>query len=106
MISRITRHEKVLSVASILIKVMVEVMYSRVVFWRRYILGEREEKARSQPLSPTIELYVRCYFETDFGQLRLAWLRLRREIGKALKLDKIVDLCKKLSCRQGRQSRK
>jgi hypothetical protein len=74
-------------------------MYSRVVFWRRYVLGESDEKARLQPLNPTLELYVKCYFETDRGQLRLARLRLRREIGKALKLDKIVELCKKLSCR-------
>ena len=81
-------------------------MYSRVVFWRRYVLGDSEEKARSQPLNPTLELYVRCYFKTDFGQLRLATLRLRREIGKALKLDKIVELCKKLSCRWGRLSGK
>lgn len=56
-------------------------MYSRVAFWRRYVLGESEDKARSQPLNPTLELYVRCYFETDFGQLRLARLRLRGWIG-------------------------
>jgi hypothetical protein len=74
------------------------------VFWRRYVLGESEEKARSQPLNPTLEFYVKCYFETDRGQLRLERLRLRREIGKALKLDKIVELCKKLSCRWGRLS--
>ena len=74
-------------------------MYSRVVFYRRYVLGESDEEARSQPLNPTLEMYVRCYFETDFGRLLLARLRLRREIGKALKLDKIVELCKKLSCR-------
>lgn len=74
-------------------------MYSRVEFWRRYILGESEEKARSQSLNPTLEMYVRCYFESDWGQLRLARLRLRSEIDKALKLDKIVELCKKLSCR-------
>lgn len=65
-------------------------MYSRVVFWRRYILGESDEKARSKPLNPTLEMYVRCYFESDFGQLRLARLRLRREIGRALWIDKIV----------------
>lgn len=81
-------------------------MYSRVMFYRRYILGESEEKARSRGTNSTLEMYVKCYFETDIGRLRLACLRLRREIGKALKLDKIVDLCKKLSCRQGRQSRK
>lgn len=65
-------------------------MYSRVVFWRRYILGESEDKARSQPLNPTLEMDVRCYFETDFGQLRLARLRLHREVGKALWIDKIA----------------
>lgn len=69
-------------------------MYSRVVFYRRYVLGESEEKARSQSLSPTIELYVKCYFETDRGRLRLATLRLRRDIGRALWIDKIVGLCK------------
>lgn len=71
-------------------------MYSRVVFWRRYVLGESEEKARLQPISPTIELYVRCYFETDFGQLRLATLRLRRDIGRMLWIDKIVGYLSKL----------
>lgn len=71
-------------------------MYSRVVFWRRYVLGESEEKARLQPLSPTIELYVKCYFETDRGRLRLATLRLRRDIGRALWLDKIVGYLSKL----------
>lgn len=65
-------------------------MYSRVVFWRRYALGDSDEKARSQPLNSTLELYVKCYFETDFGRLRLARLRLRREIGRALWIDKIV----------------
>lgn len=61
-------------------------------------MGESDEKARSQPLNPTLELYVRCYFETDFGQLRLATLRLRREIGRALWIDKIVGyLCKLIS---------
>lgn len=53
-------------------------------------MGEGEESARSKPLNPTLELYVRCYFETDFGQLRLARLCLRREIGRALWIDKIV----------------
>ena len=72
------------------------VMYSRVVFWRRYVLGESEDKARSQPLNPTLEMYVRCYFETDWGCLRLAWLRLRREIGKALWIDKIVNCLSRL----------
>lgn len=71
-------------------------MYSRVLFYRRYVLGESEDKARSQPLNPTLELYVRCYFETDFGQLRLARLRLRREIGRALWIDKIVEYLSKL----------
>lgn len=71
-------------------------MYSRVVFYRRYILGESEDKARSRPLNPTLELYVRCYFETDFGQLRLATLRLRREIGRMLWIDKIVGYLSKL----------
>lgn len=71
-------------------------MYSRVMFWRRYILDESEEKARSRFANPTLELYVRCYFETDRGRLRLAWLRLRREIGKALRIDKIVGYLSKL----------
>lgn len=71
-------------------------MYSRVVFWRRYVLGESEEKARLQPISPTIELYVRCYFETDWGRLLLARLRLRREIGRMLCIDKIVGWLRKL----------
>ena len=65
-------------------------MYSRVVFWRRFVLGESEETARSHPINPTLELYVRCYFETCYGQLLLAKLRLRREYSKALGLDKIV----------------
>lgn len=71
-------------------------MYSRVVFYMRYVLGESEEEARSQPLNPTLEMYVRCYFETDRGRLRLATLRLRREIGRALWIDKIVGLCRKV----------
>lgn len=71
-------------------------MYSRVMFYRRYVLGKSEEKARSQPLNPTLELYVRCYFETDWGRLRLATLRLRREIGRALWIDKIVGYLSKL----------
>jgi hypothetical protein len=71
-------------------------MYSRVVFWRRYVLGESGERARSKPLNPTLELYVRCYFETDWGRLRLATLRLRREIGRALWIDKIVGYLSKL----------
>lgn len=66
------------------------------MFWRRYVLGESEEKAMSQPLNPTLEMYVRCYFETDRGQLRLAILRLRREIGKALGIDKIVEYLSRL----------
>lgn len=80
-------------------------MYSRVVFYRRYVLGESEEKAMMQPLNPTLEMYVRCYFETDRGRLRLATLRLRREIVRALWIDKIVGLWKKLSCRWQRQSK-
>lgn len=71
-------------------------MYSRVVFWRRYVLGESEEKARSQPISPTIELYVRCYFEADWGRLLLARLRFRREIGRMLWIDKIVGYLSRL----------
>ena len=59
-------------------------------------MGESDEKARSQPLNPTLELYVRCYFETDWGRLRLAILRLRREIGRALWIDKIVGYLSKL----------
>jgi hypothetical protein len=71
-------------------------MYSRVVFWRRYVLGESEERARSKSTNPTLELYVKCYFETDWGRLRLATLRLRREIGRALWIDKIVGYLSKL----------
>lgn len=71
-------------------------MYSRVVFWRRYVLGDSEEKARSQPLDPTLEMYVRYYFESDFGQLRLAILCLHREIGRVLWIDKIVEYLSKL----------
>lgn len=59
-------------------------------------MGESEDKAREQPLNPTLELYVKCYFETDFGQLCLATLRLRREIGRALWIDKIVGYLIKL----------
>jgi hypothetical protein len=59
-------------------------------------LGESEEKAMSQPLNPTLEMYVRCYFETDWGRLRLATLRLRREIGRTLWIDKIVGYLSKL----------
>lgn len=66
------------------------------MFYRRYVLGESEEKARSQPLNPTLEMYVRCFFETDWGRLRLATLRLRREIGRALWIDKIVNCLKSL----------
>ena len=73
-------------------------MYSRVVFWRRYVLGKSEENARSQPLDPTLEMYARYYFESDFGQLFIARLRLHRELGRALWLDKIVGcLCKLIS---------
>lgn len=59
-------------------------------------MGESEEKARVKPLNPTLEMYVRCYFETDFGQLLLARLRLRREIGRALWIDRIVRYLSKL----------
>lgn len=59
-------------------------------------MGESEDKARSKPLNPTLELYVKCYFETDFGKLCLARLRLRREIGRALWIDKIVGYLSKL----------
>lgn len=51
-------------------------MYSRVMFYRRYVLGESEEKARSRPLNPTLEMYVRCYFETDFGQFAFSDITL------------------------------
>lgn len=74
-------------------------MYSRVLFYRRYVLGESEEKTSSQPLEPTLEMYVRYYFESDFGQLRLARLRLRREIGRMLWIDKIVEYLSKLISR-------
>ena len=59
-------------------------------------MGESEERARVKPLNPTLEMYVRCYFETDWGRLRLATLRLRREIGRALWIDKIVGYLSKL----------
>ena len=59
-------------------------------------MGESEEKARSRGTNSTLEMFVRCYFETDFGQLRLAILRLRREIGRALWIDKIVGYLSKL----------
>lgn len=71
-------------------------MYSRVLFYRRYVLGESEEKARSQPLNPTLEMYVRCYFESDWGRMFLASLRLRRAIGRALWFDKIVNYLSRL----------
>lgn len=71
-------------------------MYSMVVFWRRYVLGESEERARSRGTNSTLEMYVRCYFESDFGQLRLARLRLRREIGRTLRIDKIVGYLSRL----------
>ena len=69
------------------------------MFWRRYVLGESEEKARSKPFNPTLELYVRYYFESDFGQLCLARLCLRREIGRMLWIDKIVGYLSKLISR-------
>ena len=59
-------------------------------------MGESEEKARSRGTNSTLEMFVRCYFETDWGRLRLATLRLRREIGRALWIDKIVGLWKKI----------
>lgn len=59
-------------------------------------MGESEDKARSQSLNPTLEMDVRCYFESDWGRLRLAILRLRREIGRALWIDKIVGYLIKL----------
>jgi hypothetical protein len=71
-------------------------MYSRVLFYRLYVLGESDEKARLQPLNPTLELYVKCYFESDWGRLFLASLRLRREIGRALGIDKIVGYLSRL----------
>ena len=67
------------------------------MFYRRYVLGESEEKARSRPLNPTLELYVRCYFETDWGRLRLAILRLRREIGRML--CEAIPTLNELQCR-------
>ena len=66
------------------------------MFYRRYVLGESEEKARSRGTNSTLDMYVRCYFETDFGQLRLATLRLRREVGRALGIDKIVGYLSRL----------
>ena len=71
-------------------------MYSRVVFYRRYVLGDSEERARSQPLNPTLEMYVRCYFESDWGRMFLASLRLRRLLGRALWFDKIVNCLSRL----------
>lgn len=77
-------------------------MYSRVLFYRRYVLGEREDKARLQPFNPILEMDVRHYFETDWGRLRLATLRLRREIGRALWIDKIVNCLIKVKLWIGR----
>lgn len=71
-------------------------MYSRVLFYRRYIRGESEDEVRSLPLDPIWEMYARYYFESDFGQLCLAILRLRREIGRALRIDKIAGYLSKL----------
>ena len=65
------------------------------MFWRQYVLGERKEVARLLKRSSTLEMYVRCYFESDWGRLRLAILRLRREIGRALWIDKIIELWKR-----------
>ena len=72
------------------------VMYSRVVFWRQYVLGERKEVARLLKRSSTLEMYVRCYFESDWGRMFLASLRLRRAIGRALWFDKIAGYLSKL----------
>jgi hypothetical protein len=71
-------------------------MYSRVVFWRQYVLGERKEVARLLKRSSTLEMYVRCYFESDWGRLSLASLCLRRAIGRALWIDKIVNCLSRL----------
>ena len=38
------------------------------MFWRRYFLGESEERARVKPLNPTLEMDVRWYFESDWGR--------------------------------------
>lgn len=59
-------------------------------------MGEREEVARLLKRSSTLDMYVRCYFETDWGRMFLASLRLRRAIGRALWIDKIVGLCRKV----------
>lgn len=59
-------------------------------------MGERKEVARLLKRSSTLEMYVRCYFESDWGRLCLARLRLRREIGRALWIDKIVGYLIKL----------
>ena len=72
------------------------VMYSRVVFWRQYVLGERREVARLLKRSSTLEMYGRCYFESDWGRMFLASLRLRRAIGRALWFDKIVNCLSRL----------
>ena len=64
-------------------------MYSRVVFWRRICLGESEEKAMAQPKNKTLELYVRCWYETDRWHRVSAWLKLKRAYQK--ELDKLVD---------------
>lgn len=59
-------------------------------------MGEREDKARSRGTNSTLEMFVRCYFETDWGRLRLATLRLHRDIGRALWIDKIVGYLSRL----------
>lgn len=46
------------------------------MFWRRYILGESDEKAMSKPLNPTLEMYVRCYFESDWGAVAFSDITL------------------------------
>lgn len=66
------------------------------MFWRQYVLGERKEVARLLKRNPTLELYVRCYFESDWGRMFLASLRLRRAIGRALWIDKIVNCLSRL----------
>lgn len=75
-------------------------MYSKVVFWRRVVLGESEILAMATRITPTMEEFVRCYFNTSEGRLLLARLRLRRELSKSLGLDlwfdKIVGYLSKL----------
>lgn len=74
-------------------------MVGVVAFWRRVVLGESADKAVSRRSNETLDMYVRCYFDSDYGRYKLAMLRLRREVGKALGLGKMVDACKRLFCR-------